>query len=130
MKVDELVAISESLGGDFKAIEPHLIRLEKHLTLRTYLDGYTLSSFDTKIWLAIKNNRVAVSFVRKGSYVNLNRWFTYIEQAHPEIQSEVKVADSARKAKVQAASRAGASYNLALQETEKGVVCRFLPEPS
>ncbi|KAI1391712.1 glutamyl-tRNA synthetase [Hypoxylon trugodes] len=130
MKVDELVAVSTSLGGDFKSIEPHLVRLEKHLTLRTYLAGYTLSEIDSKIWIAIKSNRVAVSFVRKGSYANLYRWFTYIEQAHPEIQTEVKAADSARKAKVQAASRAGASYNLALQETDKGVVTRFLPEPS
>ncbi|KAI1749107.1 tRNA synthetases class I, catalytic domain-containing protein [Xylaria castorea] len=130
MKVDELVALSESLGGDFKAIEPHLIRIEKHLTLRTYLSGYTLSEFDHKIWVAIKSNRVAVSFVRKGSYVNLHRWFIFVEQAHPEIQTDVKAADSVRKAKVQAASRAGASYNLALQETDKGVVTRFLPEPS
>ncbi|KAI1640647.1 glutamyl-tRNA synthetase [Biscogniauxia mediterranea] len=130
MKADELVAVSTSLGGDFKSIEPHLNRLEKHLTLRTYLAGYGLSELDAKIWVAIKSNRVAVSFVRKGSYVNLHRWFTYIEQAHPEIQAEVKAADSARKAKVQAASRAGASYNLALQETDKGVVTRFLPEPS
>ncbi|KAI1505812.1 glutamyl-tRNA synthetase [Biscogniauxia marginata] len=130
MKADELVAIANSLGGDFKSIEPHLIRLEKHLTLRTYLAGYTLSEIDSKIWVAIKSNRVAVSFVRKGSYANLHRWFTYVEQVHPEIQTEVKAADSARKAKVQAASRAGASYNLALQETDKGVVTRFLPEPS
>lgn len=130
MKVDELVAIAESLGGDFKSIEPHLNRLEKHLTLRTYLSGYTLSHLDTQIWVAIKSNRVAVSFVRKGSYVNLHRWFTFVEQVHPEIQAEVKAADSVRKAKVQAASRAGASYNLALQDTDKGVVTRFLPEPS
>ncbi|KAI1407220.1 glutamyl-tRNA synthetase [Hypoxylon sp. FL1857] len=130
MKADELVAISTSLGGDFKSIEPHLNRLEKHLTLRTYLTGYTLSDIDTKIWLAIKINRVAVSFVRKGSYANLHRWFTYIEQVHPEIQAEVKAADEARKTKIQEASRAGASYNLALQDTDKGVVTRFLPEPS
>ncbi|OTB00176.1 hypothetical protein M426DRAFT_15730 [Hypoxylon sp. CI-4A] len=130
MKADELVAVSTSLGGDFKSIEPHLIRLEKHLTLRTYLAGYALSELDTKIWIAIKTNRVAISFVRKGSYANLSRWFTYIEQTHPEIQTEVKAADTARKTKVQQASRAGASYNLALQETDKGVVTRFLPEPS
>ncbi|KAI0835238.1 glutamyl-tRNA synthetase [Hypoxylon sp. FL0890] len=130
MKADELVAVSTSLGGDFKSIEPHLNRLEKHLTLRTYLAGYTLSDIDTKIWLAIKSNRVAVSFVRKGSYANLYRWFTYIEQVHPEIQAEVKAADEARKTKIQEASRAGASYNLALQDTDKGVVTRFLPEPS
>ena len=130
MKVDELVAVSTSLGGDFKSIEPHLIRLEKHLTLRTYLAGYTLSDIDSKIWVAIKSNRVAVSFIKKGTYQNLYRWFTYVEQNHPEIQQEVKAADTARKAKVQAASRAGASYNLALQEADKGVVTRFLPEPS
>ncbi|KAI1091730.1 glutamyl-tRNA synthetase [Rostrohypoxylon terebratum] len=130
MKADELVAVSSSLGGDFKSIEPHLIRLEKHLTLRTYLAGYTLSDIDAKIWIAIKSNRVAVSFVRKGSYANLHRWFTYVEQVHPEIQAEVKAADEARKTKVQEASRAGASYNLALQDTDKGVVTRFLPEPS
>lgn len=130
MKADELVAVSTSLGGDFKSIEPHLIRLEKHLTLRTYLAGYTLSDIDSKIWLAIKSNRVAVSFVRKGTYPNLHRWFTYVEQAHPEIQADVKAADEARKAKIQAASRAGASYALALQDTDKGVVTRFLPEPS
>ncbi|KAH8664472.1 putative glutamate--tRNA ligase [Xylariales sp. PMI_506] len=130
MKVDELVAISTSLGGDFKSIEPHLAKLEKHLVLRTYLAGYTLSEIDTKIWIAIKSNRAAVSFVKKGSYGNLARWFAYIEQVHPEIQTEVKAADDARKAKVAAASKAGGSYNLALQESEKGVVCRFLPEPS
>ncbi|KAI2465257.1 glutamyl-tRNA synthetase [Annulohypoxylon bovei var. microspora] len=130
MKADELVAVSTSLGGDFKSIEPHLIRIEKHLTLRTYLAGYSLSDIDAKVWIAIKSNRVAVSFVRKGSYANLHRWFTYVEQTHPEIQAEVKAADDARKTKVQEASRAGASYNLALQDTGKGVVTRFLPEPS
>ncbi|KAI1323713.1 tRNA synthetases class I, catalytic domain-containing protein [Xylariaceae sp. FL0255] len=130
MKVDEVVALSESLGGNFKAIEPHLNRLEKHLTLRTYLAGYTLSEIDTKIWTAIKSNKVAVSFVKKGTLANLQRWFAYIEAVHPEIQADVKAADNARLAKVQAASRAGGSYNLALQDVEKGVVCRFLPEPS
>jgi glutamyl-tRNA synthetase len=130
MKADELVAISTSLGGDFKSIEPHLVSLEKHLVLRTYLAGYTLSELDTKIWIAIKSNRAAVSFVKKGTYANLARWFAYIEQVHPEIQTEVKAADKARKDKVAAASKAGGSYNLALQNADQGVVCRFLPEPS
>ncbi|KAI0123302.1 tRNA synthetases class I, catalytic domain-containing protein [Xylariales sp. AK1849] len=130
MKADELVAVSTSLGGDFKSIEPHLIRLEKHLVLRTYLAGYTLSDLDTKIWISIKSNRAAVAFVKKGSYANLARWFAYIEQVHPEIQTEVRAADDARKAKVAAASKAGGSYNLGLENADQGVVCRFLPEPS
>jgi glutamyl-tRNA synthetase len=130
MKADELVAVSTSLGGDFKSVEPHLVQLEKHLVLRTYLSGYTLSDIDTKIWIAIKSNRAAVAFVKKGSYANLARWFAYIEQVHPEIQADVKAADDVRKAKVAAASKAGGSYNLGLQNADQGVVCRFLPEPS
>ncbi|KAH9909518.1 glutamyl-tRNA synthetase [Xylariomycetidae sp. FL2044] len=130
MKADELVAVSSLLGGDFKSIEPHLIRLEKHLTLRTYLAGYTLSEIDAKIWVSIRSNRVAAAFVRKGTYANLYRWFMFVEQNHPEIQAEVKAADEVRKAKVQAGSRAGGSFNLALQDVDKGVVTRFLPEPS
>jgi glutamyl-tRNA synthetase len=38
--------------------------------------------------------------------------------------------DEAEKAKKMAASKAGASYNMALQDVEKGVVTRFPPEPS
>ena len=71
MKVDEVVALAESLGGNFKAIEPHLIRLEKHLMLRTYLSGYSLSEIDAKIWVALKSNKVAVSFIKKGTLANL-----------------------------------------------------------
>ncbi|RWA08522.1 hypothetical protein EKO27_g6569 [Xylaria grammica] len=71
-----------------------------------------------------------MSFVRKGSYANLHQWLTFVGRTYPEIQTEVKAADSARKAKAQAASRAGASYNLVLQDTDKGAVCWFLPEPS
>lgn len=130
MKADELVVISTQLGGDFKSIEPHLLRLDKHLILRTYLSDYTLSDIDTKTWIAIKSNRAAVSFVKKGSYANLSRWFKYVEEVHPEIQADVKAADDARRAKVAAASKAGASYNLALQNSDQGVVTRFLPEPS
>jgi glutamyl-tRNA synthetase len=130
MKVDELKPLEALLVADFRSIEPRLQALDKHLTLRTYLDGYTLSDLDTKIWLALRGNRAAFSFIKKGSLANLARWFNYIEDNHPEIQAEVKAKDAAAKAKVAAASKAGASYALALQNADKGVVTRFLPEPS
>jgi glutamyl-tRNA synthetase len=115
---------------DFKKIEPDLAILDKYLTLRTYVEGYTLSPADHELWIALRSNKVANAFLKKGSLVNVSRWFLFIEETHPEIQSEIKVADDAVKAKKAALSKAGASYNMALQDTDKGVVCRFPPEPS
>jgi glutamyl-tRNA synthetase len=130
MKTEELQSIAGSLGGDFRSIDAHLQALNKHLTLRTYLDGYGLSDVESKIWQTLKMNKAAIGFIRKGSLPNLTRWFLFIEQTHPEIQEETKAADAKAKAKVAAASKAGGNYNLALQNTDQGVVTRFLPEPS
>ncbi|KAL2122239.1 hypothetical protein VTJ04DRAFT_2694 [Mycothermus thermophilus] len=130
MKIDDIKAIEPELAGDFRKIEPHLQALDKHLILRTYLDGYSLGEVDTKVWLTLRNNRAAYSFIKRGSLVNLARWFQWIEDNHPEIQAEVKAKEAAAKAKVAAASKAGGNYALALQDADKGVVTRFLPEPS
>jgi glutamyl-tRNA synthetase len=130
MTPDEILAMVPSLGGDFKAIDAHLRALDKHLTLRSYLGGYALSEADTKVWVALRSNKAAFGFVRRGSLPNLTRWFTFVEVNHPEIQSEVKTADASRLAKQQAASKAGGSYNISLPDAEQGVVTRFLPEPS
>lgn len=130
MTPDELVALAPSLSGDFKSIDAHLRALDKHLTLRSYLGGYVLSDADTKIWLALRSNKAAFGFVRGGSLANLTRWFTFVEVNHPEIQGEIKSAQAEKYAKQAAASKAGGSYNISLPDAEKGVVTRFLPEPS
>ena len=130
MKADELKALPAILSGDFKTVEPHLHALDKHLILRTYLDGYQLGDNDHKIWVTLRSNRAATSFILKGSLVNLLRWFAWVEANHPEIQGDIKAAEAAKKAKTAAASKAGGNFNLALQDTDKGVVTRFLPEPS
>lgn len=130
MKHAELEPLASKLSGDFRSIEPALRDLDKHLTLRSYLEGYSLSDLETRIWQTLRGNRAAIGFIRKNNLPNLTRWFTFIEQTHPEIQEEAKAADAANKAKVVAGSKGGASYNLGLQDTDKGVVTRFLPEPS
>lgn len=130
MKPEELKTAAGALSGDFRSIEPHLVALDKHLTLRTYLEGYTLGEVDEKAWVALARNRAAIAFIRKGKLSNLTRWFLFVEETHPEIQHDIKAAQQAAKEKVAIASRAGASYNLNLQDTDKGVVTRFLPEPS
>lgn len=131
MKKDEVSKLAAALSApDFKAIEPHLLQLDKHLTLRSYIDGYSTTAADTEIWVALRSNKVANAFLKRGTMVNISRWFTFIEETHPEIQLEIKVQDDAVKAKKAALSKAGASYNIALQDVEKGVVTRFPPEPS
>ena len=131
MKLDDLPQLVTSLSdSDFKKIEPHLLELDKHLTLRSYIDGYTLSEADTAIWVALRSSRIAYSYLKRAPASNLVRWFTFIEQTHPEIQAEIKAKDEAERAKKTSASKAGGSYSMALPDTDKGVVTRFPPEPS
>lgn len=101
MKVDEIKALEPALAGDFRTIEQHLQALDKHLTLSkncgmrfivellttiqgTYLDGYTLGDVDTKIWQALRGNRAAVSFIKRGSLANLARWVRLVARNPPQ----------------------------------------------
>lgn len=131
MKADELKALPPAFDTkDFKSVEPQLLALDKHLILRTYLDGYQLGENDKAIWIALRSNHAITSYITRGILVNLKRWFTYVEATHPEIQDSIKAAQAEKKKKVAAASKAGGNYSLALQDADKGVVTRFLPEPS
>ena len=106
-----------------KQVEGPLTELDAHLTLRTYIVGYSLTDADTAVWTTLKANHVATSaFIKSGRMVNVARWFHFIaETASPSVELPSRVKPGADE---------GASYDIGLPDTGKGVVTRFPPEPS
>lgn len=115
---------------NLKAIEPHLAELDAHLTLRSYIVGYTLSRADLWTWGALRSNRVATSYIKQGLMVNLSRWFNFVEESNSWITEAVLSASAAKLSVKDTKEDEGGSYDIGLQDTEKGVVTRFPPEPS
>ena len=62
--------------------------------------------------------------------LNINRWFKFIDETNPWIVTAILSANAQAQAKKATKSSEGASYDIALPDTEKGVVTRFPPEPS
>jgi len=105
-----------------------LEELDSHLTLRTFLVGYTITIADIAVFGAIKGNASAFSAVKKPTYVNLHRWFKYME-SHDAVARAIDSLRDELQSKKKAAS-VGSNFEIGLTNTEKGVVTRFPPEPS
>ena len=94
------------------------------------MSGYSLSTPDIALWGAIRGNRVVLGLIKKGAMVNLTRWYRFLEELCPWAANVVDALNAAAKEKKTAKSKEGANYDIALLNTEHGVVTRFPPEPS
>ncbi|KAF3481111.1 uncharacterized protein GIQ15_03870 [Arthroderma uncinatum] len=122
--------ISRSLDltvGDFKSIEQPLRELDSHLTLRSFVVGYSLTLADLVVWGTIRGNKVSMSTIKRQGG-NILRWFSLIELANPWINQVVLDLEAPARKKRAAGSAAGASYDIGLGEGS--IVTRFPPEPS
>ncbi|KAJ5381481.1 glutamate--tRNA ligase cytoplasmic [Penicillium cataractarum] len=115
---------------DFKALDPILQKLDTHLLLRSFVAGYALSTADIALWGALRGNRVAAAALKKGSLVNLTRWYRFLEELCPWTTAAIEALTASAKESKAAKSKAGATYDIALLNTDNGVVTRFPPEPS
>ncbi|KAI9793433.1 MAG: hypothetical protein M1816_000326 [Peltula sp. TS41687] len=115
---------------DFKSIETALHELDSHLILRSCLVGYHLSVADLSIWATLRGNRAAYGYIQKDHLVNVGRWFRFVEESKTWLSEVIENLNVQVKEHKAVKAREGASYEIALPDTDKGVVTRFPPEPS
>ncbi|KAL9027587.1 MAG: hypothetical protein Q9196_003910 [Gyalolechia fulgens] len=115
---------------DFKSVEGPLLELDAHLILRSYLVGFTPTLADLAVWGALRGNKVAYAAIKKGAMLNVTRWFRFIEETNSWIGPAVQFLNAHAQERKVAKSKEGANYDIALPDTDKGVVTRFPPEPS
>ncbi|KAK2766925.1 hypothetical protein FQN54_006240 [Arachnomyces sp. PD_36] len=128
-QVDEWIQRSlDFTTTDFKSLEKSMQELNAHLTLHSFIIGYSLTLADLAVWGALRGNKVA-RIIRQKSNCIL-RWFNFIEQSNPWVTKAVSELESVLQLRKAAASAAGGSYDIGLENVENGVVTRFPPEPS
>lgn len=104
-------------------------QLNAHLTLRSYVVGYSLSVADIAVWAILRGNKVAYANIKRNND-NVARWFTLIEATNPWIAPAILEMNAIAQHKRAIASAEGGSYDIGLGYVEGGVVTRFPPEPS
>lgn len=116
---------------NLKAIEGALAELDAHLTLRSYIIGYSLTDADTTVWRTLRENRVAHAYIKQGLMANLSRWFKYIEETSPETTTlPTRPAKGGKGGEEKVVKDEGGSYDIGLQDVSGTVITRFPPEPS
>lgn len=75
------VAESELSTTDFKALDVSYKKLNKHLTLRSYITGYKVTAADFAVWGALRASPVFARIIKTkketlGTY--LVRWYEHI----------------------------------------------------
>ncbi|KAI7540738.1 glutamyl-tRNA synthetase-like protein [Hortaea werneckii] len=120
---------AEFSSVDFAVLRSLLTDLDRHLMLRSFIDGYVPDANDFAIWGAIRGNKAARPILRK-STVNVARWYDNVENSTPWLETCLEEFNRHSSNQKMAASSSGASYDIDLHIANGPVVTRFPPEPS
>lgn len=120
---------------NFKEVAPALEKIESYLNYHSFFDGYQVGPTDALVWGALRGNGVVGNACKSGAYINLARWYKFVDQALgsviQDIADQLKDAKQKEKAASSKKKESQASFDIDLVGAEKGkVVTRFPPEPS
>lgn len=128
-------AYANLLNKNFGQLSAHLETLDQHLNLRTFVAGYKISAADIALWGALRANPVMGSVIKNGVYINISRWYLYLES--DKRFGTMPTLLAAALAELKKAAKGGkkeahkANFEIDLKDAKDGqVVTRFPPEPS
>jgi len=134
-RIFQILAPSSDLvkAKDMTTLTTIANKIDHHLTLRTFLVGYSISVADWSLWGLIKSSSTFNALLKRAQHPHLSRWFNYIDSL-PSSKLAISTLQDQIKNSVKGRSKAGvASVNFdgGLPGAVKGqVVTRFPPEPS
>ncbi|KAG2184829.1 hypothetical protein INT43_000742 [Umbelopsis isabellina] len=127
-----LVFADEQLkSNDFKALDGAYKKLNKHLTLRSYISGYQPTAADFIIWGSLKGSPIFSKIYKSkkeslGDY--LPRWYEHISSL-PITHDASNLLQKSQETKAKSSDQG--KLEIGLENADMGkVVTRFPPEPS
>ncbi|KAJ3044233.1 hypothetical protein HDV00_002911 [Rhizophlyctis rosea] len=116
---------------DYKAVASVFDVLNTHLTLRSFIVGYSQTIADFAAWGALRGNAIFMRQLKagKGLGTYISRWFQHIAQSDA-VQAGIADFEKA-KTGAKPVKKDQGSFDIDLKDAEMGkVVTRFPPEPS
>lgn len=114
---------------DFGNLKGPMQELDSHLTLRSYIAGYSLNLADIVVWGTLRGNKVAFAQLKRTSS-NISRWFNFVADTNPWMGLAFSEFNTVTQQKRATASAEGGSFDIGLDTKGAGVTTRFPPEPS
>ena len=89
--------VTDSLSHlDYKSLKVAFEKLEKHLSLRSFLIGYDLSVADIAVWGALNGNAIFKKQVKNSQDVHTSRWFYHLSSLET-FKSALAAFDAAKE---------------------------------